>query len=341
MDGVTPTSRVVIPPIGESLHSKPVGIRMQTITDCARLSLTLGLATVTAAAVITAMTLGSGVAVGIAVVTTLALTLLCIGRCYHQIRHSLPKPLKRMGDIIAAQVIDFIACCALGALVVNPFKRKDPKVVSPDAGRPILMVHGYLGHSSNWTYPRSRIEEANLGPVFTINLGHPFQSIDKDYAELVKEKAEEIKRITGRSDLILVGHSMGGVVSAYYATHLAEPGTVTEIITIGSPLNGTHLAPYGVGKCAQQMRLNSDLLRDIHDKLEERSDIHVLNLSSETDQFILPNHSALLDESRLKGRLKKHTFDKMGHATYLFSDTVGDILVNYIKSATSTRRAGP
>lgn len=85
-----------------------------------------------------------------------------------------------------------------------------------------------------------------MGPIYTIDLGSPFLSIE-EYAEKVKEKAKQIAHETGHTKLALIGHSMGGLVSAYYAIHLAPEGSIRSVITLGSPMQGTKVAFFGVG----------------------------------------------------------------------------------------------
>src|SRR3990167_5939761 len=111
-------------------------------------------------------------------------------------------------------------------------RTKEPHCKAP--GRPILLVHGYLHDRSAWVFLRNELCRKGFGPVYTLNLFHPLRSI-RDHAALVAKKAAEIAEQTKRDDLCLIGHSMGGLVSAWYALEIAKQGTVTDVITIGSP----------------------------------------------------------------------------------------------------------
>ena len=294
----------------------------------------MALTIVAAAAVAVAFTatliLPSSIALTALIVSSVALGLLCVGHLYPIARKVLPSALRRIVDIIRAQVVEFFSIAALICFKVHDLEKKNPKKVDPNCGQPILLVHGYFGCSSSWTYMHHRLKSAGLGPVFSINLGSIFQSIDGDYAEKVKEKAEEIAKITGRKDLILVGHSMGGLISSYYAENLAPKGSVTDVITLGSPLHGTKLAPFGFGECAKQMDPNSPFIKDLHEKIYNSEYTRYFNMSSNADEVILPNNSALLDKTKMK-KLKTHTFENLGHASYPLSDRVADKLVKYIQ----------
>ena len=131
-----------------------------------------------------------------------------------------------------------------------------------DSQSPIIIeVHGFGGNSGHWVYHKKYQDEKYPADqwrknVFTINLGSPFQSIE-EYSATLRQKILEIKERTGRSDVILVGHSMGGLVCETYTTLFAKTDGITihDLITIGSPLSGTWMALLAAVFCraARQM----------------------------------------------------------------------------------------
>lgn len=307
------------------------GFRLSIAADRALLALTLTMTTVVAVTLTATIVLASTIAMIALIISSIALGLLFISHAYPLIRPYLPTILGRIADNIRAIVVDFFAAFTLGCFMVQDLEKKNPKNVLADGQQPILLVHGYLGHSSNWTYIRYRLQKAGLGPIFTINLGSVFQSIDGDYAQKVKQKAEEIAKITGMTKLIIIGHSMGGIVGSYYATHLAPKGSVTDIITLGSPLKGTKFSAVEVGECAQQMNYRSDFIKGLLEKIYNSEDTRYYNFASDADEIVLPNSAALLDKSKMKAPLKTHTFSDLGHVSYPLSDRIVDKMVKYIK----------
>jgi triacylglycerol lipase len=131
-----------------------------------------------------------------------------------------------------------------------PFK---PKL---DAQTPILLVHGYRQNQMDWLWFRYQLRNQDLGPVYSLNL-HPATVSIAKLAQLVKNKVQDIQAETGQSQIILIGHSMGGLVSSYYAEFLANPGQILSIITLGSPFQGTKLAALGCGQNVLEMAPNS------------------------------------------------------------------------------------
>lgn len=193
----------------------------------------------------------------------------------------------------------------------------DPPPEAAKGKTPILLVHGYLHNSSGWHGMRQQLEKQGLGPIYTINLGGPFDSIE-DYAQRVKAKVESI----GCKDLILIGHSMGGLVSSEYATTHAQSDQVNvkAIITLGSPMNGTYIASFGLGQCARQMRHGpaNTYLTDLHRRMRESKDVAFYHFGSRTDLIVRPTESALMPGA------KCFEAKSCGHATFLFSKEVAE-----------------
>lgn len=190
-------------------------------------------------------------------------------------------------------------------------------------GQPILMVNGYLSFGSTWYYQKKKLTEAGLGPIYTMNVGTG-KSIET-YAKEVAEKVQEIQKETGKQQIALIGHSKGGLVSSYYATHLATPETkVTDVITIGSPLAGTPIAYLGPGYDAYEMRSHSEFHKNLRDKISKCSQTRFSQIASEADE-IVPLSSALLE-----GNHKQLIVKDMGHLGLVFSSRVAQQVCNWL-----------
>lgn len=193
-------------------------------------------------------------------------------------------------------------------------------------GRPILMVNGYLSFGSTWHYQRQRLVEAGFGPIYTTNVGTG-KSI-RTYAQELQKKVKTIQEETGRDDLILIGHSKGGLVSSYYATHFAESTKtkITDIVTIGSPLAGTPVAYLGPGYDANEMRSGSDFHQELREKIKQHPQIQFSHIASTADAFV-PISSALLGEDKTRQFVLKD----LGHLGLVFSSRVADQVCHFLK----------
>jgi len=114
----------------------------------------------------------------------------------------------------------------------------------------VLLVHGYGQNRYAWHLPsRSFVNHlANAGfDVFNLDLrgqgrsrayGAPRPSVLAEYIEEDLPRAfEEVRRATGRDDMFLVGHSLGGLIS--YAAAPFATQYIRGLCTIGSPFHFT------------------------------------------------------------------------------------------------------
>ncbi len=190
-------------------------------------------------------------------------------------------------------------------------------------GQPILLVHGYLYSSSIWFLFKKRLEALGFGPIYTIDLTPPFSPLAA-YAKQLEKKAEQIQKETKKKELILIGHSMGGLVCALYATEFAPPNTITDIITIASPFFGTSMADMGIGKNAKEMCLGSPTLREIREKIAESKGIRFFHIATKTDLVVIPSSSEIYPNHR------SHCFRDLGHMSLLFSKKVVDQVASWL-----------
>lgn len=218
--------------------------------------------------------------------------------------------------------LDWLISFVCAIIYLFDLTKLNPKnSVDPDQ-TPILMVHGYLHNSSGWTYFLYRLRNEGYKNVFTINLGLTIYSMEH-YADMIDQKAREIAEITGRDDLIIIAHSMGGMISSYWAANQNHT-KVTDIITLASPLQGTTKAESAMGECARQMQYGSEFANNLVKQIQENEEIRFYHLGSTCDPTVRPNSSAFIP-----GKPKK-IFDNLGHVMFLFSDEVIDEVADYL-----------
>ncbi len=205
-------------------------------------------------------------------------------------------------------------------------KLKSNNVAISKEGTPIILVHGYMHRSFVWFYHAKKLNQNGFGPVFSIDLKKPFSSI-KDHAYKLQKKIIEVNKLTNTSQVILIGHSMGGLVASYYALNLAKENSVKDVITIASPLQGTHLAIFGLGKCAKEMRRSSKFVEDLTGKILNEKNINFYHIATKTDQLVHPFTSSLVGDNFEK----QYVLDGIGHASLLYSKKVSDKIINWIK----------
>lgn len=191
-------------------------------------------------------------------------------------------------------------------------------------GTPILLVHGFFSNRGMWIRMRQRLAVAHVGPVYTVTLEPITGSIDAMVTAL-DARIEEILRATGQEKIVVVAHSMGGLVTRAY---MAQSGTkrIARFITLGSPHHGTRLAGWGLFECAAQMKYQGSWLEMLAD-MEAASPPNVATLSIYTlnDDLVYPPESSALEWA------ENVPVSAVGHVGLMFSASVANRVISAIR----------
>ena len=191
-------------------------------------------------------------------------------------------------------------------------------------GAPILLVHGFFSNRGMWVSFRKRLAAANLGPVYTVTLEPLNGSID-EMATSLEKRIEEIVGATGNEKIIVVAHSMGGLVARAYMAQVAE-NRIARFITLGAPHHGSRIAALGLFECAQQMRYQSPWIEMLED-MEAASPPEVPTLSIYTlnDDLVYPPESSVLEWA------ENVPVSAVGHVGLMFSEAVANRVIAAIR----------
>ena len=147
--------------------------------------------------------------------------------------------------------------------VIQPFERvfAGADRLRPSPGKaPLLLLHGYQCNRGFWFWLRRRLDAAGW-VVATHNLEPDCTDID-NYAEGVERRINEVLAATGAKQVILIGHSMGGLVSRAYLRRYGA-SKVAQLITLGSPHHGSRIAALAWGENGRQMRIGNPWLKTL------------------------------------------------------------------------------
>lgn len=201
---------------------------------------------------------------------------------------SLP-PEQRIGPLAALRMVlaEYGALCVLFT-VVQPFERfwlgADRLAHCAARPLPLLLIHGYQCNRGFWVWLRRRLEAAGW-TVATHSLEPVYADIDS-YAEGIARRIDQVLAATGAPQVILVGHSMGGLASrAYLRRH--GSARVARLVTLGSPHRGSLLARLGLGPNARQMRVGSTWLGALDAPLPPGS----VSIYSRHDNYVYPQRA--------------------------------------------------
>jgi triacylglycerol lipase len=115
---------------------------------------------------------------------------------------------------------------------------------------------------------------------------------------LAKQLKSEIDEAFGPDQsFLLIGFSMGGIVSRCYLQDLGGHERCDAFVTISSPHQGTNTAALHPGEGTKQMRPGSALLKHLRETEDVLGDIPLLTYRTPMDLVILPTQNAIWDRA--------------------------------------------
>lgn len=258
--------------------------------------------------------------VGLIVVSALlavrfSLTLLTYAFAWKYQSPAPPLGPARTLRMIAAEWGAFVA----NFVVLSPFEKlwMGPDRLRPSVARPpLLLVHGYGCSRAAWWWLRHRLE-AHGWVVATINLEPIYTDIEHYVGPLV-QRIDTVLAETGAARLILVGHSMGGlVIRVYLRRHGVDK--VLRVVTLGTPYGGSELARIAFGANGRQMVPGNDWLDRLAD---DGLHVETITLVGPHDNYVMPQSNLILAGAQ------SLALDGLGHLAMLYSPRVADALLN-------------
>lgn len=167
----------------------------------------------------------------------------------------------------------------------------------------VVLVHGLFHNKSCWhSFTKELVkgedegEEAiTRGDLYEVNYGNPItnESIDA-YAQDLAAKLEKIRKDRGleRLNVILDGHSMGGLVSAQMALKYADPAKieVKRLIANGTPWDRSPVAPLAswFSTCCGEMRRDHPFLDELTSAINESESLRgkIYTIASRGDTLV-------------------------------------------------------
>lgn len=183
--------------------------------------------------------------------------------------------------------------------------------------RPVIVLHGYAMNRANFVLLASRLGKAGIGPIF----GFEYWTFGRvaAAARQLGWFVDQVREATGAEQVDVIGHSMGGVVGMYYVTLAGGDGTVANLVTLGSPLQGTDVsAP--LGHAGRELVLGSKLMTRLV-TAPPATKTKVLSIWSKADNLVPGAHQKPLPGT------ETILYDDLGHVALLGSRRVaGEII---------------
>jgi triacylglycerol esterase/lipase EstA (alpha/beta hydrolase family) len=296
----------------------------------ALLALELGLYVLAGAWIASAFGASIALCLLLALLTALVLRMLQVSVTFalaHRFRAEMPAEahLTRSGAI-AVFFGEFLAFTALFTLLQPLARWFAPRSVlsAADAAPPVVLIPGIYCNAAVWWSIKRRLASCGMKNLVAVTLEPPLASIDV----LAHQLGDEIERIceeTKASQVVLVGHSMGGLIArAYLRAHGAA--RVARVITLGSPHHGSALARLAIGADGAQLRPGNPWLAALNAAEQAAPPLPMVSLFTWHDNFIAPQDSPILAHAT------NIPFVGVGHLTLLFSAAVAQRLYDEIRA---------
>ncbi|MCF3101284.1 alpha/beta fold hydrolase [Streptomyces roseoverticillatus] len=131
------------------------------------------------------------------------------------------------------------------------------------ARTPVVFVHGYLSDGVTWDPAIAAFLGAGYRPGELFTYSYDFFASNKASAQGLAAFVAKVKAGTGADKVDIVNHSMGGLVSLWYAKELGGAADIKHMASLAAPHHGTYIA----GLCTvlsvscQEMSPGSDFLK--------------------------------------------------------------------------------
>ena len=200
------------------------------------------------------------------------------------------------------------------------------------ADLPVLLIHGVLCNAGVWHPMKRWLASRGVAPIYTLSYGPPLASIDL-FAQQAAERIDAIIADTGAKRVVVVAHSMGGLVMRAYLLRYGG-AKIARLVTIATPYEGSMHAWLGTGVSLSQMRPGSEWLAALG-RLAGGEMPPIVSLWSWHDSMVSPPTSSRVEfgeNVELAG---------IGHTALLRDPEVFERVLREIEAARGALRAAP
>lgn len=189
-------------------------------------------------------------------------------------------------------------------------------------GKPVvILIHGLMAQPAHFWLMRRRLARRAVPNVIALGYDSLNGSID-DHVEKLRDLILQIHAKTGMSEVILIGHSLGGLVAFEYTRKWGASGEVKAVVAMGSPFRGSRITALALTRSAR--RLHPTEAR-IAETLGSGVNARFLSLYSRYDQLILPYTNSEHPRADVN-----HEMDLCGHTGFYFNRGVFRVVLEWV-----------
>lgn len=184
----------------------------------------------------------------------------------------------------------------------------------------VLFVHGYLAGGAVFDPLRDHVEA---------RLEHATSDFDygphRAFESVADELAQQAASVPHDAALVLVGHSLGGLLARWYVEELGGAERVSGLVTLATPHGGTERARAAPGSLGAALRPGSAVLR----RLGRASSVPLVSLAGGADRVVPVASASAVEGAQVE------VFPGVGHNELLYDRRVHEAVVRAVRDAGS------
>lgn len=162
--------------------------------------------------------------------------------------------------------------------------------IAPD--EPVVVcLHGLYHNPAGFLALRPALRRAGFARVLTLGYG----SFGTDFESVAARLLAELRHsVPGQRPLVLIGHSLGGLLVRRLMAETDIAGRVRVAVTLGSPHRGSKLAALALGRLGRSLRPGEPLIAGLA-ALPDPPDARLTALVSPLDNMVMPLSGLAID----------------------------------------------
>ena len=164
----------------------------------------------------------------------------------------------------------------------------EPAPGSGGSSPPVILIHRLYHNPSAWIRLRGQLKRAGYERVYAFKYSS-FRSDFQGVFRGLEQWIADIGRGFPGESVVLVGHSMGGLLAKAYAARedTSEGPRARAVVTLGTPFGGSKAVVFGIGNLAGSLGFGSTLIHDLGG-LETPAEVPCIAFHSPVDNMVLP-----------------------------------------------------
>ena len=220
---------------------------------------------------------------------------------------------------------------SLNLIVVSfPFglwrRRLKPQPDPTSPRPPVILIHGLQHNVSAWLLYRWQLTSKGFRNTYAFGYNCFGTSVDELLEQLDRLVLEILDQLP-QQRVILIGHSLGGVLARAYVENPRHAGKVAAVVTLGAPHQGTKLAVFAPGKLGRSLSYHGPLFHELEQNAAVPADAPCLAIYSPVDSMVLPSEALLVAHpgwSHLEYR-------PMSHVAMLYHPGLVRLVITYLQ----------